>query len=101
LTPAQVRRAVRREIEKLEPLIKAIACVKTAGGMANNLPDREADPDGHDQKVKALHSTVKAARQSLEDYRATVVDNAEGKGRREAAGAYAKTVLQVFGATRR
>jgi hypothetical protein len=64
----QIRRAVARELEKLEPLIKAIGYVKTAGHMADNLPDRDSDQDGHDAQIRALHSTVKGARAAVEDH---------------------------------
>ncbi len=43
MTPNQLRHMVRRALDKLEPLIKAVAHVKTAGDMADDLPERQAD----------------------------------------------------------
>jgi hypothetical protein len=68
MTPNQLCQCVRRELDKLEPLIKAVAHVKTASYMCDGLPVRESDEDEHDSQVKALHGVVKTARASLEEY---------------------------------
>src|SRR5437868_9850206 len=68
MTPNQVRQFVRRELDKLEPLIKAVAHVKTASDMCDDLPGRESDQDGHDAQVKALHGIVKTGRSCVEEF---------------------------------
>jgi hypothetical protein len=68
MTPKQLCQSVRRELDKLEPLIKAVAHVKTASDICDSLPERESDQDGHDAQVKALRGIVKTARASLEEY---------------------------------
>jgi hypothetical protein len=68
MTPTQLHQFVRREVDKLEPLIKAVAHIKTAADMCDGMPEREADQDRHDAQVKALHGIVKTAKTAAEEF---------------------------------
>jgi hypothetical protein len=55
-------------MDKLAPAIKAVAHIKIAADMADDLPEREADRDAHDEQVRTLHGIVKTARAGIEEY---------------------------------
>jgi hypothetical protein len=64
MTPRRIQQLVRRELDKLQPLIKAVVHIKTASDMCDDLPEREADQDGHDAQIKTLHGVIKTARRA-------------------------------------
>jgi hypothetical protein len=69
----EIRGGARRALaqaaaEGSDPLIKAISSVKSACALADDLPDRAADTDGHDVTVKTMHAHVQSARSYLEQH---------------------------------
>jgi hypothetical protein len=63
------RRALRKAAaEGPDALINAVACVKNACDLADGLPGRDTDPDGHDECVKTMHGEVQSGRSYLEQH---------------------------------
>jgi hypothetical protein len=70
---AQLRASAARALaeagaEGSEYLINAISSVKSACDLADDLPDRAADTDGHEVTVKTMHAHVQSARGYLEQH---------------------------------
>jgi hypothetical protein len=63
---ASARRALDEAGQDGDPLVRAIGSVKKASALADGLPDRDTDTEGHDECVKAVHGHVQSARSYLE-----------------------------------
>jgi hypothetical protein len=87
----EIRGGARRALaqaaaEGSNPLLKAISSVKKACDLADGLPGRDTDADGHDECVKAMHTHVKSAKGSLEQHLNPMNPKASRSRRRRGSG---------------
>jgi hypothetical protein len=69
----EIRGGARRALaeaaaEESDHLVRAVKCVKDAVDLAEDLPDRDSDTDGHDECIKTMHGHVQSARSYLEQH---------------------------------
>jgi hypothetical protein len=80
-----------------DELERAKEAIRSADGEVDRIVDAIGDDGKVDEAANDMHFHLKQADLHLANYTANVVDNPEGKARRERAQAYAKTIMSGFG----
>jgi hypothetical protein len=74
--------------------------IRIADAEADKIVDAIGDDAAVDAAANDMHHYLKQADLHLENYTASVIDNPEGKARREISRAFAQTILAGYGAGR-